>query len=126
MRRHEESLSPEQRQKLEKYFMEFPHLKTIWEFKQKLHSMMRLKMLSRTSAWYVIHDFLRMIKELKQSPIEALKTLGEALFNWREEVGRMWRFSKTNSITEGLHNKMEMISRRALALHHLRGHDRFC
>jgi len=113
MRRHEESLSSDQRQKLEKYFMEFPHLKTIWEFKQKLHSMMRLKMLSRTSSWYVIHDFLRMIKELKQSPIEALKTLGETLFNWREEVGRMWRFSKTNSITEGLHNKMEMISRRA-------------
>jgi transposase len=25
----------------------------------------------------------------------------------------MWRFSKTNGITEGFHNKMEMISRRA-------------
>ena len=25
----------------------------------------------------------------------------------------MWRFSRTNSITEGLHNKMEMLSRRA-------------
>ncbi len=25
----------------------------------------------------------------------------------------MWRFSKSNSITEGFHNKMEMISRRA-------------
>ena len=26
---------------------------------------------------------------------------------------RMWRFSKSNGITEGLHNKMEMLSRRA-------------
>ena len=25
----------------------------------------------------------------------------------------MWRFSKSNGITEGFHNKMEMISRRA-------------
>jgi len=25
----------------------------------------------------------------------------------------MWRFTKSNAITEGLHNKMEVISRRA-------------
>lgn len=113
MRRHEKNLKPEQREKLERYFAEFPHLKTIWEFKQRLHSLMRLKMLSKQSTWHAIHDFLQMIRQLKQSPIEALRTLGETLSSWRNEVGRMWRFSKTNSITEGLHNKMEMISRRA-------------
>ena len=113
MRRHEENLKPEQRQKLELYFTEFPHLKSIWEFKQKLHNLMRLKMLSKQSTWLVIHDYLQMVRELKKSPIEALRTLGETLSSWRDEIGRMWRFSKTNSITEGLHNKMEMISRRA-------------
>jgi transposase len=41
------------------------------------------------------------------------KTLGETLYAWKSEIGRMWRFSRNNSITEGLHNKMEMISRRA-------------
>lgn len=113
MRRHEENLKPEQREKLERYFEEFPHLKPIWEFKQRLHDLIRLKMLSKESTWLVIHDYLRMVRELRESPIEALKTLGETLSVWREEIGRMWRFSKTNSITEGLHNKMEMISRRA-------------
>ena len=54
-----------------------------------------------------------MLDQLKESQIESLQTLGETLFAWRDEIGRMWRFSKTNSITEGLHNKMEMISRRA-------------
>jgi transposase len=146
MRRHEDKLDLEQIKRLEKYFIEYPHLKTIWEFKQKLHTLMRKKMLSKQSTWLAVHDFLHMIRELKNSPIEALKTLGETLSSWRNEVGRMWRFSKTNSITEGLHNKMEMISRRAFgfrnfqnyrmrvlalcgwdgALHHLRGHDRFC
>jgi transposase len=38
-------------------------------------------------------------------------TLGTTLFSWRDEIGQMWRFSKTNGITEGLHNKMEMIHR---------------
>nr|WP_276509413.1 transposase [Zhongshania antarctica] len=28
-------------------------------------------------------------------------------------VGPMWRFRKSNGITEGFHSKMEMISRRA-------------
>ena len=45
--------------------------------------------------------------------MESLQILGNTLYSWRDEIGRMWRFSKTNSITEGLHNKMEMISRRA-------------
>ena len=113
MRRHEENLKPEQRLKLEFYFKTYPHLKIIWEFKQQLHNLMRLKHLSKDTAWLKIHDLLPMIRKLKASPVDALKTLGETLSSWRNEIGRMWRFRKTNSITEGLHNKMEMISRRA-------------
>jgi transposase len=113
MRRHYENLTPEQSLKLEKYFKEHPYLKVLWEFKHKLHDLMRLKTLSKRSVWEKIHELLPMLEELKVSPIEALKTLGETLYCWRDEIGRMWRFRKTNSITEGLHNKMEMISRRA-------------
>ena len=39
--------------------------------------------------------------------------LGQTLWSWREPIAQMWRFTKTNGITEGLHNKMEVISRRA-------------
>ena len=45
--------------------------------------------------------------------LEPLVTLGNTLDLWREEVARMFRFTKSNGITEGFHNKMEMISRRA-------------
>ncbi|MDP4650472.1 MAG: transposase [Haliea sp.] len=31
----------------------------------------------------------------------------------RQAVTAMWRFSKSNGVTEGFHNKMEMMSRRA-------------
>jgi transposase len=37
----------------------------------------------------------------------------ETLHAWREEIARMWRFSRNNGITEGFHNKMENISRQA-------------
>ena len=33
--------------------------------------------------------------------------------NRMEPIIAMWRFSKSNGITEGFHNKMEMIPRRA-------------
>jgi transposase len=113
MRRHEDNLKPEQKIKLEKYFEQFPVLRILWKFKHELHNLMREKHLSKDTVWKKIHHFLPMIDQLKQSPIDSLKTLGETIYSWRDEIGRMWRFSKTNSITEGLHNKMEMISRRA-------------
>ncbi|HFF3083262.1 transposase [Legionella pneumophila] len=35
------------------------------------------------------------------------------LDSWKEEIARMWRFSKSNGITEGFHRKMKLIQRRA-------------
>ncbi|MNJ96843.1 hypothetical protein D3C87_145760 [compost metagenome] len=40
-------------------------------------------------------------------------TLGETLESWQEEIVRMWRFKKTNSIVEGMHTRMEELIRRA-------------
>lgn len=42
-----------------------------------------------------------------------LRALAKTLTSWMEPIVAMWRFSKSNGITEGFHNKMEMISRRA-------------
>jgi transposase len=41
------------------------------------------------------------------------KALAATLTPWLELIVGMWRFSKSNGITEGFHTKMEMISRRA-------------
>nr|WP_269458315.1 transposase [Legionella waltersii] len=32
---------------------------------------------------------------------------------WKEEIVTMWRFSKSNGITEGFHRKMKLIQHRA-------------
>jgi transposase len=122
MRRHEDKLTVEQKQKLEDYFKTHPELKIIWQFKQALHNILRLKMQSKNSVRYIAYDFLHMVRQLRSSPIHALKTLGDTLSAWRNEIGRMWRFSKTNSITEGLHNKMEMISRRAFGFRNFKNY----
>lgn len=61
----------------------------------------------------LIPIFLHFIKQLKGSEFPAMKTLGKTLYAWREEIVRMWRFTKNNGITEGFHRKMKLIQRRA-------------
>lgn len=113
MRRHEWRLSPEQREKLRSYLKRHPVLEAIYDFKQKLMQLVLLRRLSKTEARPRLHELLQMLQDLARAPIDALKTLGETLLKWVEEIGRMWRFSRSNGITEGFHTKMEMLSRRA-------------
>lgn len=113
MRRHEENLKPEQVPRLRAYLVDFPVLEQLYDFKQELTALMRLKKLTARAAKRVIPDFLFAIECLKDTPIPTLQTLGNTLESWKDEIARMWRFTKTNSITEGLHNKMELIARRA-------------
>jgi transposase len=88
-------------------------LESIYDFKQKLMKLVLLKKLRKADARPRLHELMQLLHELAHAPIDALKTLGETLLKWVEEIGRMWRFSKSNGITEGFHTKMEMLSRRA-------------
>ena len=71
------------------------------------------KQINKKKAKVLIPKFLNMVNELKYSKLEPMVTLGNTLESWSTEIVRMWRFTRTNSITEWFHTKMEMISRRA-------------
>jgi transposase len=113
MRRHHWNLNESQKEKLYEYLKQFPVLLEIYNFKQELNSLMIEKHHTQKSVKPLISKFLSMIEQLKNTDIIELKTLGNTLNSWKYEIARMWRFTKTNSILEGLHNKMEMLSRRA-------------
>lgn len=113
VRRHEKNLKPEQKVKLDAYLNLNPVFKEIYDFKQRLCTLLGLKSKNKTALRPIVHDLIEMITDLRQTSLEPLQTLGESLDNWKEEIGRMLRFSKSNGITEGFHNKMEMLSRRA-------------
>jgi transposase len=61
----------------------------------------------------LIPVLLRAIERLRAWKMKPLVQLAETFDSWKEEIVRMWRFTKNNAITEGFHTKMEMISRRA-------------
>lgn len=113
MRRHEKNLKPIQKTKLLCYLELRPLLKEVYEFKQRLCHILGLRRMNKKALRPHIYTLLGMITELKDTTLEPLQTLGVTLEKWSEEIGRMLRFSKSNGITEGFHNKMEMFSRRA-------------
>jgi len=113
MRRHPDRMREDQRQRLHKYLNEVPGLHALYTFWQDLLRLLRMKKLNQRQCKEIIPEYLWMIEELKKINFPHLQVLGHTLENWKEEIARMFRFSKTNGITEGLHNKMEMISRRA-------------
>ena len=110
MRRHEWHLKEEQHTNLMNYLANFPVLQQLYLAKQQLVRFMLLKMLTRERAKAKLPQLFELLDQLRASPLRAL---AKTLTSWLEPIVAMWRFSKSNGITEGFHNKMEMISRRA-------------
>jgi transposase len=113
LRRRSDRLDPEQVELLGKYLEAHPAIAALYHFKQELWELLRPHGLALSTCRARIPEFLSRIQQLKESSFESLITLGNTLDDWKEEIARMWRFSKNNGITEGFHNKMEMINRRA-------------
>jgi transposase len=113
MRRHRHHLKPEQKVLLLAYLAERPALNLIYRFKQRLCYLLLQKHKTRRQCQKLIPRFLRAIVDLRDSGLAQLVTLGDTLHSWSEEIARMWRFTRSNGITEGFHNKMETINRQA-------------
>ena len=96
-----------------RYLDSVPGLRIVWEFKQRLCQLLLVKRQTKRECKKLIPFYLKYVQELKESPFEALQTLGKTLESWSKEIVCMWRFTKSNGITEGFHNKMELIKRRA-------------
>jgi transposase len=111
--RRPDRLSPEQQIRLADYLKKHPALEAVYAFKQQVDALLREKTCTARRCRELIPHLLDYIEELKASGFTALQSLGTTIDSWKQEVAAMWRFSKNNGITEGFHNKMEMIARRA-------------
>jgi transposase len=113
LRTNPDNLTVKRLQKRDAYLQQQPAINAIYQFKRRLHRLLMKKTVQAKRCKRLIPIFLNMIKALKESPFKRLVTLGKTLYQWREEVVRMWRFTKNNGITEGFHRKMKLIQRRA-------------
>ncbi len=113
IRRHPHNLKPGQQTRLAAYLTAHPALELIYRFKQKLCYLVLNKHRTRKQCARLAPRLLSAIYQLKQAGLSHLVQLGDTLHAWREEIATMWRFTSNNGITEGFHNKMELISRQA-------------
>src|SRR5262249_43919430 len=104
---------PEQQVRLEAYFDQFPALREIYRFKQRLCYLLLKKHRTRKQCEPLARRFVKALYELSQAGLAQLVQLGQTLASWSNEIATMWRFTRNNGITEGFHNKMETISRQA-------------
>jgi transposase len=94
------------------YFTEHPLVGAVYDQLQRLMQLLRNKQQKAKQCRWHIRHYLRIVSELREAPMLVLQSLAATLWSWRDEIARMWRYTKSNAI-EGLHNKMEVISRRA-------------
>lgn len=113
MRRHRHHLTPEQYQRLGKYLDQQPLLKLIYGFKQRLCYLLLKKHRTRQQCQKLAPRLTAALEQLHQFPMAPLAQLGQTLGAWSEEIARMWRFTRSNGITEGFHTKMEVLQRQA-------------
>ena len=88
-------------------------LEAIYRFKQRLCYLLLKKHRTRKQCEQLVPRFLRAVYQLRQAGFAHLVPLGQTLSAWSEEIVAMWRFTRNNAITEGFHNKMELINRQA-------------
>ena len=113
MRRHRHNLRPDQLLRSTAYLEKYPALELIYRFKQRLCYLLLKKHRTRRQCEMLIPRFLRAVHQLRQAGLAQLVQLGHTLSAWSNEIVAMWRFTRNNGITEGFHNKMELINRQA-------------
>ena len=113
LRSRSDRLEPEHSRRLQALLEQHPALAPIYEMKERLGALLRLKLQSKRACREHIAQLLDAIRLLRESGFDAALALAKTLSDWSQEIGRMWRFSRTNAVTEGFHRKFKLIQRRA-------------
>ena len=107
------NLRPAQRLLLEKEFNRHPAIQTAYDFKEELCTLLSIKERKRNNCIPLLERLKEMVWQMLHEAPEIFKKLGRTIRQWFEPIIRMWRFTKSNGITEGFHRKMKLIQRRA-------------
>ena len=113
--KNKENLTPEQSEKLEKYFAKQPAVGNLYLFKEDLKAFLMTKTNSKKALKKegVIAAFVRFLQLLEETGFDLFKTLGKTLKSWGTEILHMFYLPYSNGVTEGFHRKMKLIQRRA-------------
>lgn len=124
LQKHARNLTGTQARRLEAYLAAQPAIAAIHGFKEELMTVLVAKRQTKDQCRILVHRLLEAIHQLGTSPFDDCRKLGRTLASWQVEIGRMWRFSRSNGITEGFHRKMKLIQRRAFGFRNFENYRR--
>ena len=107
------NLRPAQRLLPEKEFNRHPAIQTAYDFKEELCTLLSIKERKRINCIPLLERLKEMVWQMLHEALEIFKKPGRTIRQWFEPIIRMWRFTKSNGMTEGFHRKMKLIQRRA-------------
>jgi transposase len=90
-------------------FRRHPAIQTAYEFKEELCTLLSMKERNRINCVPLLKRLQEMVGQMIYEAPEIFKKLGRTIRQWFEPIIRMWRFTKSNGITEGFHRKMKLI-----------------
>lgn len=124
LQKHARNLTETQARRLDAYRAAQPAIAAIHDFKEELMAVLGAKRQTKDQCRILAHRLLDGLRQLQESPFEDCQKLGRTLAAWQVEIGRMWRFSRSNGITEGFHRKMKLIQRRAFGFRNFENYRR--
>jgi len=111
LRKNPENLKELDKERLKALFKAYPAMKQLYKKQLKVRQLLNLKHQDKRSFRKHSKKYFQLDEELLDSGLQSMETLATTLKDWAEEIGRMWRFSKNNGVTEGFHRKMKLIQR---------------
>lgn len=102
------------RLEVKKYLYHFPRLRALYEFKEGIHNLYRIKGYSRAK---VALDQLCFDALFSTEP--EIQRLGRTLQNWSKEILNYFAHGLTNARVEGFNNKASLVRRQAYGYRNL-------
>ncbi|MBL8677124.1 MAG: transposase [Alphaproteobacteria bacterium] len=109
LRTRPERLTESRKNLRDSFFKENPVIESLYLFQQRMYELLLREKMAKKQCRKLVREFLEVIDMMKQGPFRPLQKLSRTFHHWKEEIARMWRFTKSNGITEGFHRKMKLI-----------------
>ena len=90
------------------FLQNYPELKELYEWKERLHRFYRIPDYMRAH-----RAFRALVDDMAWSDLKEIKTLRRTLLKWKEEILNYFLTRLTNARTEGFNNKAKVVKRRA-------------
>ena len=113
LNKRRETLTDRQKERLDELLSTDSSFKLAYDFTQRLRSLLNLKALTRQACRKPLRELTQMLDDLRHTAHHIWRRLANTLSQWFVPIICMWRFTRSNGITEGFHRKMKLIQRRA-------------